>query len=66
MGGDDFGDGLVEACEGASHLLGLGLPQPRGTLDVCQEQRRHSGRQKPAHAKIAPVHQRRVDRSRSC
>jgi hypothetical protein len=28
-----------------------------GTFDVCQKQRH---RQKPAHAKIAPVHQRRV------
>jgi hypothetical protein len=29
MGGDDFGDSLVEACDRGGHLLELGLPQPR-------------------------------------
>jgi hypothetical protein len=57
---------VIQARKGRRHLLGLGLPQPRGTLDVSQKQRCRSRRQKPVHAKIAPVHLRRVDRSRSC
>ena len=55
MGGDDFGDGLGEARDRGGHLLGLGLPQPRGALDVCQKQRHRSRRQKPAHAQLALV-----------
>ena len=62
VAGDDFGDRLVEACEGGGHLLGLGLPQPRGTLDVCQKQRHRSLRQQPAHDQLTPVHQQRVHR----
>jgi hypothetical protein len=63
MGGDDIGEGAVEVRDRGGHHLGLGLPQPRGTLDVCQQQRHRSRRQKPAHAQIAPVQQPRV---RSC
>ena len=58
IGGDDFGDGSIEPCEGYRHLVGLGLPKPCGTLDVCQKQRRHSCRQEPAQAQLTPVHQR--------
>ena len=50
VGGDGVGDGLIEARESGGHLLGLGLPQPRRTFDVCQKQRHRSGRQKSAHA----------------
>ena len=59
MSGNEITQRVIQARKGRRHLLGPGLPQPRGTLDVGQKQRRHSRRQKPAHAKIAPVHQRR-------
>ena len=65
MGGNQITQRVIQARKGRRHLLGLGLPQPCGALDVGQKQRRRSRRQKPAHAKVAPVHQRRVDRSRS-
>ena len=58
--GDDITDDVVESRDRARHHLGLGLPQPRRTLHVSQQQRHRAGRQKPAHAKIAPVHQRCV------
>jgi hypothetical protein len=58
--GNDIGHDVVEARDRGGHFLGLGLPQPRGALDVSQQQRHRAGRQKPAHTKLAPVHQRRV------
>ena len=54
VGGDDVRQRLVEARDGGRHRLGLGLPQPRRTLDVGQQQRHRSGR-KLAHAHVAPV-----------
>src|SRR5262249_41587842 len=60
MGGDDVGHDLVEARDRSGHLVGLDLPQPRGALDVCQEQRHRSRRQQLAHAKVAPVDKRCV------
>ena len=49
VGGDRIGQCLVEARDRGLHRLGLGLPQPRRTLDVGQQQRDRSGR-KLAHA----------------
>ena len=48
VGGDRVGQRLVEALDGGLHRLGLGLPQPRRTLDVGQQQRDRSSR-KLAH-----------------
>jgi hypothetical protein len=53
MGGDDIGHDVLEACDRGGHLIGLGLPQPRRALDVCQKQRHRSRQQKPAHAQLA-------------
>ena len=58
VGGDDLRHRLIQTSDGHGHLAGLGLPQPRRTLHVSQQQRHRARRQKPAHAKIAPVHQR--------
>src|SRR5271163_1017216 len=58
IGGHDITDDLVETRNRSRHHLGLGLPQPRRTLHVSQQQRHRARRQKPTHAKIAPVHQR--------
>ena len=60
IGGEQIRQRLIQPRERRRHLLGLGLPQPGGILDVRQKQRHRARRQKPAHAKIAPVHQRRI------
>jgi hypothetical protein len=60
MGGDYIGHHLVEARDRLGILRGLALPQPRRALDIGQKQRHGAGRQKPAHANFAPVHQRQV------
>ena len=58
VGCDSFGQGVVEAFDGGLHHLGLGLPQPRRTFDVGQQQRDRSSR-KLAHVKanvwVAPA-----------
>ena len=51
----------VESMKGSGHLFGSGFPQPRGTLDVGQQQRHRSGRYQFAHAQIAPAQRRRVN-----
>jgi hypothetical protein len=48
MSGDRVGEFLVEPLDGCLHGLGLGLPQPRRTFDVGQQQRDRS-RRKLAH-----------------
>jgi hypothetical protein len=58
--GDDVRHRLIQTSDRGGHLAGLGLPQPRGTLHVSQQQRHRARRQKPAHANFAPVHQRHV------
>jgi hypothetical protein len=58
--GEQIQQCLIQSRKGRRHLLGLGLPQPRGALHIGQKQRHRARRQKPVHAKIAPVHQRRV------
>ena len=58
MGGDDVGQCLIEPLDGCLHGLGLGLPQPRRTLHVGQQQRDRSSR-KLAHVRanvwVAPA-----------
>ena len=53
-GGDDVQHHLIEARHSGGHLIRLGFPQPRRTLDVGQQQRHRSGR-KVAHAHVTPV-----------
>ncbi|WP_420716100.1 hypothetical protein [Mycobacterium sp. 94-17] len=54
VGGDHLRQRLVQPCHSNGHLVGLGLPQARGALDVGQQQRHGSGRQF-AHGQVAPV-----------
>jgi hypothetical protein len=56
----DSGNGLIQPVQRDRHLLWTRLPQQRGSLDVSQQQCHRAGRQRPAHAKLTPVHQRRV------
>ena len=60
VGGDGVRYDLIHPRHGRDHLVGLAFPEPRGALHVSQQQRHRARRQKPAHAKIAPVHQRRI------
>ena len=45
---------LIQPRHRGGHLVGLGFPQPRGALDVGQQQR-HGARRQLAHAQLAPV-----------
>ena len=56
---DDVAHRTIQSPDRGRHLLGLGLPQPRGALDIGQQQCHRSGRQL-AHAWVAPVHRRRI------
>ena len=42
-GGDDVQQHPIQARYRSAHLVRLGLPQPRRTFDVGQQQRHHSG-----------------------
>jgi hypothetical protein len=42
MGGNQIADRAIQAGNRGCHLLGLGLPQPRGALDVGSSLTPHS------------------------
>jgi hypothetical protein len=60
VGGDDLVHCLILTSHRSGHLLRLGFPQLRRTLDVGQKQRHGPGRQEPAYAQLAPVQHPRV------
>jgi hypothetical protein len=60
VGNDDLKHCAIKLRDGFRHLLGLGLPQTRRTLDIGEKQRHRSRWQKHALTHVAPVHQWRL------
>ena len=40
---EQIGQDGIKACDGGRHLVRLGLPEPRGALDVGKQQRHRAG-----------------------